>query len=585
MTLLRALQRTGRIWLLLLVLAALWFLSADQVMSLAHAEIAGSALDRGLLMLSEDPTEPNPYLDRALRNYQAALAWNDGNAHAWRKLGELYLLLGQNQAAQEALSRAVALCPEQPLYHLLLGDAWDGAGSAQEAVAEWELGRGLELRRDQMVVNYTKLADAHIQMGDPLSAIPTLRDDVLRLEPSDLFALSVIVTAYDGAVGGPHPLADPYRERVEFVEPEALRKSSDPRYTDFQARAVLRLYQGGQWTAEKAAGVVSYWAWLGHPAALPAARSLHDAAPDDERLVLLLAETLIRRKLPAEALSLLEGYPGPTSVPMAWWGAQARLAQARLTGDRGDWEEAVLSLEEYQALAPTDLFPMMALIEARESLGADQEAEHWRRALEEATEGADRLGVAEALGMDPEDVQLGPNLVLNGDFEVWLEARPENWLWSDMATGNPWNRGVFVGGHDDELDPWGGSLRVQCLWRQEKPELEVARAGFWYYDEASYQLRAIVPPVGLPLAVSFDYRTEDMLTDQATLWLSGEPLPCFANDLPFPATFGEWHHVTLICRAGDGEQSPLNPLLRLFGPGTVTFDNLKIRTVVTESAG
>jgi hypothetical protein len=47
----------------------------------------------------------------------------------------------------------------------------------------------------------------------------------------------------------------------------------------------------------------------------------------------------------------------------------------------------------------------------------------------------DRRIVAELLGVPVEDMELGPNLIENGGFEVWKEGKPKGWAWSNMADG------------------------------------------------------------------------------------------------------------------------------------------------------
>ena len=141
-------RRVALLQLLVLCLAALGvlLLGWPYLASVSRTEFAGLAYVQGLDMLARQPDEPNPYLDRALRYCQAALRWNPHYARAWRLLGEVYLTLGQNEAARQALAQAVALRPRQPLYHLLLGDAYDGLGLSREALSAWALAGGSTCR-------------------------------------------------------------------------------------------------------------------------------------------------------------------------------------------------------------------------------------------------------------------------------------------------------------------------------------------------------------------------------------------------------------------------------------------------------
>ncbi|MHB0875265.1 MAG: tetratricopeptide repeat protein [Anaerolineae bacterium] len=245
--------------------------------SIAECEMGTAAFRRGLRLHESEPLRPNPYLDQALRHYQRAVATNPGNAYAWRKLCELFLLLGQNEAAKQAIDTALALRPANNLYHILLGDAYDGLGLPAAALDEWSLGQAGAWRRDETIVNLTKLADAHIQAGDPMSALPILEKQVLLLDPTNLFVLATAVSTYDSAVGGPHPLADGYRNQLATLAPEAVRTSSDGRYAEFQARAVADLYRLGYWDQARTEALLRYWLAQGYSAAPSAAALLREA--------------------------------------------------------------------------------------------------------------------------------------------------------------------------------------------------------------------------------------------------------------------------------------------------------------------
>ena len=270
-------------------------LTGPGLLSVVKVELGHVAYGKGLLLLQERPEEPNPYLDRALRLYLSAGRWNPRNAHAWRELGELYLTLGQNESAKQALARALSLRPGNALYHILLGDAYDGLGLPRPAMHEWQLGHAGAWRYEQTVVNLLKLADAHIQVGDPLSSIPILRDEVLPLDPHNLFALAIIASTYDSAVGGGHPLADPYRAGLDAVAPEALRSPADARYAEYQARAVAVLYRRGYWNRDKTAALLEQWARQSHPAAPRLAHLLAEAEPDEPAWSVLAAEASLPR--------------------------------------------------------------------------------------------------------------------------------------------------------------------------------------------------------------------------------------------------------------------------------------------------
>ena len=539
--------------------------------------MGGAAYDRGLALLAAKPQEPNPYLDRALRRFKAATALDPGNAHAWRMLGQLYITLGQNEPARQALSRAVQLRPNQPLYWEYLGDSYDGLGMSQEALQAWKEGRAGLQRQDQIAVNYIKLADAHIQAGDPLSAIPTLRDDVLRADPDNLFALATIVTTYDRAVGGKHPLADPYRQAIQFPSRACLRCGDDPRYADYSARAAFDLYSSGYWDAALVQRVGQYWSAEGCPAGLLLARRLSQSQPQELRWRELLAQALAQAGQPAEAVLVAEGGGDSSSPASLRLRALVLRVLARHTSASEDWQRVAEAFLAYHQAAPEDLLPLAGLSEAYDRLGQTAAAEQWRASYRVATQGADLQAAAQALALPADAVALGPNLAVNGSFESWKDGLPDAWVWSDMATGHPWNEGLFVGVPDEWSGLEGTSAADLCLWRKEDPNLEPARAGFWQVNPQTKALAEIHLQPGATYVISFDYATTDTGDGGPTLYLCGQNCRCWAGDREFPATQGQWRHIALACGPAEAGDGPLQPLLRLFRPGSVLFDNFAVR--------
>jgi tetratricopeptide (TPR) repeat protein len=569
-------RRIGVAAILFATAALALLLSRSHWLSLVRTEIGGAAFDRGVALLAAKPQEPNPYLDRALRNYKAAVAWDPRNAHAWRMLGQLYLTLGQNDSAREALTEAVSLRPDQPLYAAFLGDSFDGLGQAANALAAWSDSRVGAIRRDQIAVNLLKQADAHIVAGDPLSAVPTLRDDVLAADPGNLFAAVTIVSAYDRAAGGRHPLADPYRSLVTAPLAQALRLTTDVRYAGYQARAAALAYQGGYWDADMVGRVARLWASQGNRAGVELARAMHQMEPQHDEWTWLLAESLSRAGQPQEALALLDGAPGASQVDVSRVKALVWRSLARQTLSAGDWEQAAQYMLAYHDAAPSDLLALAGLAEAYSRLGQADQSERWLKAYQAATAGADVKAISAAVA-DATSISLGPDLVVDGGFGAWQSNRPADWAWDVMASSSPWNDGLFVGGEET----WAGldahAASVQCIWRDQEPSLEPARAGFWLLDTRAASHKAIPVEPGGSYLVSFNYATLRTLGAGAYVWLSAQAGPCWAGDRAFADTGGEWRHVSVVCGPASAGEQPLQALLRAFEPGTVLFDDFQIR--------
>jgi tetratricopeptide (TPR) repeat protein len=194
-------------------------------------------------------------------HFKKALNWDERNAQAYRQLGKLYLLLGQNQSAMEALLKASELRPKNPLIHLELGDAYDALGMAKEALEEYERGRGQRLRKEKMIVNYIKMADWNVAAGGGDRAIGILNGKVLALDPDNLYAIYRLVKIYEGISEEAKEFASPYYEKLRYFSFESIEPRQDVRLKEYTAEAVLGLVEDGVWSLENALNVISFWIW------------------------------------------------------------------------------------------------------------------------------------------------------------------------------------------------------------------------------------------------------------------------------------------------------------------------------------
>lgn len=189
--------------------------------------------------------------------------------------------------------------------------------------------------------------------------------------------------------------------------------------------------------------------------------------------------------------------------------------------------------------------------------------------------------VANMLGVAADALQIGPELITNGDFELTTAyaddqlltpatGDPTGWLPSIMASGNPWNLGAFVVGLDALHHVSGSrSLRIDGLFIDHLSDREPARAGLLY--------PRVVIESGGPYLISFYYRTERISDIGATVWLSDNPKVLSAGDYALPQTFGAWKRVLLIAWNRSGTTATIQPLLRSFSEGSVWFDAFSIR--------
>jgi hypothetical protein len=181
-------------------------------------------------------------------------------------------------------------------------------------------------------------------------------------------------------------------------------------------------------------------------------------------------------------------------------------------------------------------------------------------------------------------VTLGANLIQNGDFDLpLLPCLPTlreacyytNWSQSHMTTGDPWNFALFAVG-PDRVRPYAGNaaLRIDGIYLEQHPEREAARSGLWH---APIEVAA-----GQPYVLSFVYRTAQVTERGAGLWLSAKPEVLFAGEQFLPPTNGLWKRVVIIAWNRSQQPEQIQPLLRLWGTGSVWYDNVSLYQIATE---
>jgi tetratricopeptide (TPR) repeat protein len=233
---------------------------APSLLALYHLEAGGQALEKAEAFRAAHGAAVNPALDRAVRHFQRAVELRPADAYAHRRLGDAWLLAGNNEYAAESLSRAADIRPHNPLAHIELGYAWDGLGRADEAVAAYERGRyGPAL--SQAIVNYLKLADWRTAASGGHEAQSILQDRVLALDPGNLPALVRLASIYEGMSEDGAEFARPVREQMKQFPVESVAVSSDPRQAEYLGQTMVALTEDGTWTREILFNVVAYQVW------------------------------------------------------------------------------------------------------------------------------------------------------------------------------------------------------------------------------------------------------------------------------------------------------------------------------------
>lgn len=151
----------------------------------------------------------------------------------------------------------------------------------------------------------------------------------------------------------------------------------------------------------------------------------------------------------------------------------------------------------------------------------------------------------------------------NNDTDGWHPLYP--------MTDRPWNFGLFVMGVDmNELVDACGAIRIDGLWTDKQKEFEQGRNGFQH-------LPVNVLP-GQPYVISFMYKTE-MYDDAKTSLFLGDSEEVLFRELFFPPTEGEWRSVTIIAWSQKSNVETVNPLLRLWGEGSVWFKQIAMQPI------
>jgi Flp pilus assembly protein TadD len=212
-------------------------------------EAGGRALEAAEAYATAHPEATNSALDGAIRYFERAAAGAPENGYAHRRLGQAWLLAGNNEAARQALLRATELRPDHPLTWIELGRAYDGLGQVDKALQAYEKGR-YGPAAEAAIANYLKVADWQIDGGGRRAALDVLETKVLSLDPNNLPALVRMLDLYQALHEEEHLAA--LREQVREVRINQLISPSEPRLVAYTEEAVNELVEEGLWRQRKA---------------------------------------------------------------------------------------------------------------------------------------------------------------------------------------------------------------------------------------------------------------------------------------------------------------------------------------------
>lgn len=561
-------------------------LRANTLAARASSNLGMLVLQRALSNTAHTRSASDPYtLFAKLPNEGESLrAWfrramildKDSATVRWGA-GRVALALGDAPSAAIALEPLAAQAGQNPLldYDLLI--AFSYGGRPEQVVNLYE--SSFSFQRTQLVSDTVALAyldESRRMEGQPRRE--TLQK-ALALRPGDLYANYALWQAAQEAVE--LPAAAVYSETLVYF-PLAAIHPADERLLEYTVEVIPALLGDGLWDREKTLNVVSYLVWQQSESAsverlLVQLVERHPAEPD---WLFYLAE-LYHRQGHFDQAELV--YRRALQVDAMYAPAYLRLglvaeAQSMTPGSqlRESMEEAAGWYEHYRMLAPDDLLGMKKLVKTYEMLGRS-EVTTLGGELEARTD--DRQIAAVLLGVPVEQVELGPNLVANGGFEVWTDKRPAGWMVSDMATGSPWNRGRFVQGADG-LDVWDGiAARIEGLWLEPLSHKEPGRFGLWAWDEAQKDLQHIYLDAQRSYLIAITYRTQGVPDGKVTLWLTGDVTNALDREIGLPSTGGQWRRFARILCNPLYEPATIEPLVRIWTQGNVWLGDVTIRRV------
>jgi len=164
-------------------------------------------------------------------------------------------------------------------------------------------------------------------------------------------------------------------------------------------------------------------------------------------------------------------------------------------------------------------------------------------------------------------------LEYNEDFSGYANgAQPPDWTWENLATGSPYDQGVFTGGIDT-LSGQGHTLRIQGIWSEGLTDVEPSRAGY-FWDAAGYQ--GVFLPPGQGLAIEIFYRSAE--DGYFTLWTAGVGAESiFGNpQMQLPPTNGKWQRIVFAGLNPNNESIKVRPLFLNWSMDTLWLGRIRL---------
>jgi tetratricopeptide (TPR) repeat protein len=505
--------------------------------------------------------------------FESAVAIDRDSSARWG-LGRIQLMLGNASAAAEALEPIEKKGYRNPLLYLDLLTAYSQAQQHKQAIDFYEEGSCPIVKTrylsNTLAVSYLGQAQVDFLEGQKQAAQRRL-ENAYSLHPGDLYAAYHLWQELS-----PRNIEAraAYSNTLLYFPLRAVHPA-DERLLDYALEVTPDLLIDGIWERDKASRVVEFWIWRysenGRVEKL--LKELIRLYPTEPRWYFYLAELYHRRGDLDRALST---YKQVLKLDPLYEQSYLRIALiSEIT--RQDASSTLWWYERYYELAQDDLFGLRKL-EGMYDAKDHQEAANLRQELSAAAN--DKWIVADRLGVPEEVIELGPNLLPNGELK-WGEGRlPENWQISDMARGDARNSGLFLVGKDGltNFENEENAVRIQGFWLQRAPKAP-GRFGLRAWNEEQEMPRSVkLSPHSLYL-IAVTYKTEDLIENETRIWLTGEMPEKFPQEPGLPSTQGRWQRFVLLqCNPLDASLS-VSPIVRIWAPGRLWIDEVVLREV------
>lgn len=530
---------------------------------------------------------------RALLSHALVLSPSDQTSR-WN-LARIYLVIGDPKSASEFLPVADYRLSYNPflyfdtlLAHSLALDDRGVISFVESGASPW-LGWLRPISNNLVAVSYLNRAKELLRQDEYADAELNLKEALLR-RPGDLYALYQLMSI--ALISGDQRQATTWSNQLAHFTETSLY-FPDERLADLSGEAITQLIADGIWQKSVMLNVASVLAWQGFDER-GTERLLHHLAEsysNEPEWHYFLGELFERQQLwsraQAEYLLVLKIDP-----LFALANLRLGVLCETLIRLRQDctWQAARSFYNGYYEARPNDLLAAKKLAEAErhiESMGSKPDAR--------TTDAFDeQLFLAETLGLLPDSIALGPNLLASNSLEGPTDiesqkAQPMGWQVVQMTwPGYNNNEALFYAGLD-QLNSLKGarSARMAGVWVDNDKARGPASTGFWVWDESQRTQMYFTLESGATYMLSLNYRTEWVEEDSVSVWLNSGigQTGSLRGEHFLPSTGGAWRHVLLIGTIGEGDAnaSAVSPLLRLRGQGQAWFDSVQLRQVMTAS--